>query len=120
MTRHSNRPAMRSTRLAVALAAALSAVGVCAADWPVNDEGGLALHGVNISGAGFAPHITPGHHRPWAGDVGLSGYLAVWLDGWLADRDFVTREEFEALKLSVEELRNKGKPLAKRKKNPKS
>ena len=30
-----------------------------------------------------------------------------WLDGWLADRDFVTREEFEALKLSVEELRNK-------------
>ena len=25
-----------------------------------------------------------------------------WLDGWLADRDFVTREEFEALKLSVE------------------
>ena len=28
-----------------------------------------------------------------------------WLDGWLADRDFVTREEFEALKLSVEKLR---------------
>ena len=40
-----------------------------------------------------------------------------WLDGWLADRDFVTREEFEALKLSVEELRNKSKPSAKRKKN---
>ena len=34
-----------------------------------------------------------------------------WLDGWLADRDFVTREEFEALKLSVEELR---KELAKK------
>ena len=32
-----------------------------------------------------------------------------WLDGWLADRDFVTREEFEALKLSVEELRNKSR-----------
>ena len=28
-----------------------------------------------------------------------------WLDGWLADRDFVTREEFEALKLSVEKIR---------------
>ena len=40
-----------------------------------------------------------------------------WLDGWLADRDFVTREEFEALKLSVEELRNKSEPSAKRKKN---
>ena len=43
-----------------------------------------------------------------------------WLDGWLADRDFVTREEFEALKLSVEELRNKSKPSTKRKKNLKS
>ena len=43
-----------------------------------------------------------------------------WLDGWLADRDFVTREEFEALKLSVEELRNKSKPATKRKKNLKS
>ena len=43
-----------------------------------------------------------------------------WLDGWLADRDFVTREEFEALKLSVEELRNKNKPSTKRKKNLKS
>ena len=43
-----------------------------------------------------------------------------YLDGWLADRDFVTREEFEALKLSVEELRNKNKPSAKRKKNLKS
>ena len=31
--------------------------------------------------------------------------LKSWLDGWLADRDFVTREEFEALKLSVEKLR---------------
>ena len=40
-----------------------------------------------------------------------------WLDGWLAERDFVTREEFEALKLSVEELRNKNKPSTKRKKN---
>ena len=40
-----------------------------------------------------------------------------WLDGWLADRDFVTREEFEALKLSVEELRNKSKLSVKRKKN---
>jgi hypothetical protein len=38
----------------------------------------------------------------------------------LADRDFVTREEFEALKLSVEELRNKSKPSTKRKKNLKS
>ena len=38
-----------------------------------------------------------------------------WLDGWLADRDFVTREEFEALKLSVEELRNKSKPSTKKK-----
>ena len=36
--------------------------------------------------------------------------LKAWLDGWLADRDFVTREEFEALKLSVEELRKKSKP----------
>ena len=43
-----------------------------------------------------------------------------WLDGWLADRDFVTREEFEALKLSVEELRNKSKLSVKRKKNLKS
>ena len=43
-----------------------------------------------------------------------------WLDGWLADRDFVTREEFEALKLSVEELRNKRKPSTKTKKNLKS
>ena len=43
-----------------------------------------------------------------------------WLDGWLADRDFVTREEFEALKLSVDELREKIKPLARRKKNSKS
>ena len=43
-----------------------------------------------------------------------------YLDGWLADRDFVTREEFEALKLSVEELRNKNKPSAKRKKSLKS
>ena len=42
--------------------------------------------------------------------------LKTWLDGWLADRDFVTREEFEALKLSVEELRNKSKPSTKRKK----
>jgi hypothetical protein len=32
--------------------------------------------------------------------------LKTWLDGWLADRDFVTREEFEALKLSVEKLRD--------------
>ena len=39
------------------------------------------------------------------------------LDGWLADRDFVTREEFEALKLSVEQLRNKSKSSARRKKN---
>ena len=46
--------------------------------------------------------------------------LKTWLDGWLADRDFVTREEFEALKLSVEELRNKSKPSEKRKKNLKS
>ena len=43
-----------------------------------------------------------------------------WLDGWLADRDFVTREEFEALKLSVDELREKIKPLARNKKNSKS
>ena len=43
-----------------------------------------------------------------------------WLDGWLADRDFVTREEFEALKLSVEELRNKSKLSVKRKRNLKS
>ena len=47
--------------------------------------------------------------------------LKAWLDGWLADRDFVTREEFEALKLSVEELRKKGKPSsAKVKKNIKN
>ena len=25
-----------------------------------------------------------GHHRPWAWDVGMSGYLVVWLGGWLA------------------------------------
>ena len=25
-----------------------------------------------------------GHHCPWAWDVGMSGYLVVWLDGWLA------------------------------------
>ena len=37
-----------------------------------------------------------------------------WLDGWLADRDFVTREEFEALKLSVEKLR---KELNQKRKN---
>ena len=47
--------------------------------------------------------------------------LKTWLDGWLADRDFVTREEFEALKLSVEELRRKSKPSpAKVKKNIKN
>ena len=47
--------------------------------------------------------------------------LKAWLDGWLADRDFVTREEFEALKLSVEELRKKSKPSsAKVKKNIKN
>ena len=28
-----------------------------------------------------------------------------WLDGWLADRDFVTREEFEALKRAFEDLK---------------
>ncbi len=37
-----------------------------------------------------------------------------WLDGWLADRDFVRREEFEALKLSVEKLR---KELNQKRKN---
>ncbi|MAF87683.1 MAG: endoglucanase, partial [Pseudomonas sp.] len=59
MTRHPNRPAQRLTRLAVALVATLSAVGASAADWPTSDTG-LALLGVNISGAGFAPHVTPG------------------------------------------------------------
>ncbi len=59
MTRHPNRPAQRLTRLAVALVATLSAVGASAADWPTGDKG-LALLGVNISGAGFAPHVTPG------------------------------------------------------------
>ncbi|HCH79037.1 MAG TPA: endoglucanase, partial [Pseudomonas sp.] len=59
MTRHPNRPAQRLTRLAVALVATLSAVGASAADWPTSDKG-LALLGVNISGAGFAPHVTPG------------------------------------------------------------
>jgi endoglucanase len=43
----------------VALVATLSAVGASAADWPTSDTG-LALLGVNISGAGFAPHVTPG------------------------------------------------------------
>ena len=40
--------------------------------------------------------------------------LKTWLDGWLADRDFVTREEFEALKLSVEELKKRNKPQSTR------
>lgn len=59
MTRHPDRTALRSTRLAVALVAALATAGLGATEWPSDDKG-LALHGVNLSGAGFAPHITPG------------------------------------------------------------
>ncbi|MDC3068029.1 accessory factor UbiK family protein [Paracoccaceae bacterium] len=43
--------------------------------------------------------------------------LKTWLDGWLAERDFVTREEFEALKIAVEELKNKTKEKPTRKNN---
>ena len=43
-----------------------------------------------------------------------------WLDGWLADRDFVTREEFEALKLSVEKLRKELIQKGKNTSNPKN
>ena len=51
----------------------------------------------------------------------VENVFKAYLDGWLADRDFVTREEFEALKLSVEELRRKSKPPSKKaKKNLKS
>ena len=43
-----------------------------------------------------------------------------WLDGWLAERDFVTREEFEALKLSVEKLRKEISQKGKSSANPKN
>ena len=45
------------------------------------------LHTVHHSctpAGGAGSNCPAGDHRPWAWDVGMSGYLVVWLDGWLA------------------------------------
>ena len=61
MTKHLTLPAKRTLTAALALAASLAAGGAAAIDWPRADQG-LALLGVNLSGAGFAPHVTPGRN----------------------------------------------------------
>ncbi|MDB9806386.1 accessory factor UbiK family protein [Amylibacter sp.] len=49
-----------------------------------------------------------------------------WIDRWLADRDFVTREEFDAVKAMAQKAREENIVLSKRldsfekKKSPKS
>jgi hypothetical protein len=49
-----------------------------------------------------------------------------WIDRWLADRDFVTREEFDAVKAMAQKAREENIALSKRldafekKKSPKS
>ena len=37
--------------------------------------------------------------------------LKTWLDGWLADRDFVTREEFDAVKAMAQKAREENENL---------
>ena len=40
--------------------------------------------------------------------------MKIWIDRWLADRDFVTREEFDAVKAMAQKAREENIALSKR------